>query len=82
MQKVINLIALLSGLVSATTVAGATYVYLQKDTLIESAKSQITKAVTESVTSALLGMVDSAVPELPKTTGGVVAPTTTGIPGL
>lgn len=82
MQKVINVIAILSGLVSATVVAGGTYAYLQKDAIIESAKSQITKAVTDSVSGALPGMIDSAVPELPKTTGGVVTPTTPGIPGL
>jgi len=82
MQKVINVIAILSGLVSAGAVAGATYAYLQKDALIESAKQQITKAVTESVTSALPGMIDKAVPELPSATGGVIAPTTTGLPKL
>jgi hypothetical protein len=69
MQKVINVLAVLSFLGTASIIGGGVYVYLQKDALIESAKERVTKAATEAVTSALPGLLDSAVPELPEVTG-------------
>ena len=82
MQKLINLIALLSGLVSLAVVGGGAYLYLNKDTLVEDARAKVTKAVTEAVTEALPGMIDGAMPEMPKMTGGALpatpTPTTTG----
>jgi phage tail protein X len=77
MQKLINLIALLSGLVSLSVVGGGAYLYLNKDTLVEDARVKVTKAVTEAVTEALPGMLDAAMPELPEVTGPAM-PTTTG----
>ena len=80
MQKVINALAVVSFLGVAGIVGGGTYVYLQKDTLIESAKAKITEAATEAITGALPGMMDSAMPELPSQTGGAIPalPSTTG----
>jgi hypothetical protein len=75
MQKLINGVALLSGLVSLAIVGGGAYLYTQKDALIESATAAATKAATEAVTSALPGMLDAAmpeVPELPSATGGAL----------
>ncbi len=75
MQKLINGVALLSGLVSLAIVGGGAYLYTQKDALIESATAAATAAATEAVTNALPGMLDSAmpeVPELPSATGGVI----------
>ena len=46
MQKVINAIALLSGLTSAALIGGSAYVLINKDAMIESAK----KAAIEQVT--------------------------------
>jgi len=72
MQKLINVIALLSGLTSAALIGGAGYVLMNKDAMIESAKSAAAKAATEAVAGALPGMLDAAmpeVPELPKATG-------------
>jgi len=69
MQKLINAVALLSGLVSLSVLGGGAYLYTQKDALIESATAAATKAATEAVTSALPGMMDSAMPELPGETG-------------
>jgi len=77
MQKLINLIALLSGLVSLSVVGGGAYLYLNKDTLIEDARTKVTKAVTEAVTEALPGMIDGAMPKMPEVTGPAM-PTTTG----
>ena len=72
MQKLINVVALLSGLTSLSLIGGGAYVYLNKDALIEQAKSAATKAATEAVAGALPGMLDASMPELPGATGGVI----------
>ncbi len=45
MQRIINVLALSSFLVSATVVGGGVYLYLNKDTLIEKAKSQVMESI-------------------------------------
>jgi len=78
MQKVINTIALLSGLVSLSLVGGGYYLYANKDAMIEDIRKKATEQVTKAITEALPGMVDAAMPEipapaeLPKETGGVL----------
>ena len=72
MQKLINALAVLSFLGTASIIVGGVYVYLQKDALIESAKEKITNAATEAIAGALPGMLDAAMPELPNVTGGAV----------
>ena len=69
MQKIINVVALASGLVSLSVIAGGSYLYLNKDTLMEDAREKITAAVTEAVTGALPGLVNDSVPSMPKVTG-------------
>jgi len=69
MQKLINGVALLSGLVSLSVVGGGVYLYMNKDVLVENAREKITVAVTEAVTGALPSLVDDAVPSIPETTG-------------
>ena len=81
MQKIVNIVALLSGLVSVGIVGGGTYLYLNKDALIESAKEQAIKQITSSVTEALPGMIQGAMPKIPSTTGGVMN-SKPAIPGL
>jgi len=72
MQKLINVIALLSGLTSAALIGGSAYVLLNKDALIDSAKDQAIEQVTKSVTEALPGMIKDQMPELPTSTGGAI----------
>ena len=72
MQKLINVVALLSGLTSLSLIGGSAYLLLNKDDLIEQAKSAAAKAATEAVTSALPGMLDAAMPEIPDVTGGAI----------
>ena len=75
MQKLVNVVALLSGLVSLSVLGGGVYLYFNKDAMIEDARAKATEAITEAITEALPGMIDSAmpeVPELPKETGGVL----------
>ena len=76
MQKLVNGIALLSGLVSLSVVAGGAYLYLNKDALVEDAKAKVTAAVTDAVAGALPGMLESAMPKppaLPSTTGPAIS---------
>ena len=81
MQKLVNAVALLSGLVSLSVVAGGAYLYLNKDAMIESAKEQAIKQVTETVAGALPGMIQGAMPKMPSATGGIID-TKPAIPGL
>ena len=75
MQKVINGIALFSGVVSLSLVVGGTMIYLNKDNIVEDLKTKLTTEITSAITNALPGLVDSAMPEIPEVptkTGGVM----------
>ena len=80
MQKLINVLAILSFAGTAGIVGAGAYVYTQKDALIENARNQITAAAGEAIAGALPGMMDSAMPELPSATGGAIPslPSSTG----
>jgi len=72
MQKVINLLAVLSFLGTASIIGGGYYLYTQKDPIIEDLTKKIVTAATETITEALPAMMDAAMPELPSTTGGAI----------
>jgi len=72
MQKVINVLAVVSFVGSASLIGGAGYLLLNREALIESVKEQVTKHATEAITNALPGMLDNAVPEVPSATGGAI----------
>jgi len=72
MQKVINVLALLSFAGTASIVGGGAYVYLNKDSIIENVKNQVAAAAGEAITGAIPGMIDGAMPELPGATGGAI----------
>ena len=72
MQKVINVLAVLSFLGTASIIGGGVYVYLQKDALIESAREKVAKAAAEAIAGALPGMLDASMPELPSSTGPAI----------
>jgi len=80
MQKLINVLALLSFTGTASIVGGGAYVYLNKDSIIENVKGQVASTAAEAISGALPGMMDSAMPELPGVTGDAIPslPTTTG----
>ena len=75
MQKVINVLAVLSFVGTAGIIGGGTVVYLRRDAIIEQVKENVAKAATEAIAEALPGMMDAALPELPAATGGAI-PTT------
>ena len=74
MQKVINVLAVLSFVGVAGIIGGGAYIYTQRDAMIENAKEKITNAATEAIAGALPGMLDAAMPELPSATGGIAVP--------
>ena len=74
MQKIVNVIAIASGVVSLTVVGIGGYVFIRKDAIIESAKERIQNAVLGSITPDLGGIAGDAIPDF---TGGAapLAPT-------
>ncbi len=67
MQKVVNIIAISSGVVSLAVVGSGLFIYLQRDKLVDSVKSQVLKSVTGSLPS----LVDTKFPSI---TGPALAP--------
>tara|TARA_Y100000033_G_C2716685_1_gene96155 strand:+ start:218 stop:487 length:270 start_codon:yes stop_codon:yes gene_type:complete len=75
MQKIINVLAVLSFVGTAGIIGGGTYLYLQKDAMIERVKENLANAAVEAVSGALPGLIDAAmpdIPELPEHTGGAI----------
>jgi len=77
MQGLFNLMALSSFLVSASLVGGGAYLYANKDKIITDVVDNAKAAVTEEITKALPGIIDSVVeipevPEVPTTTGPAI----------
>ena len=65
MQKIVNVLAIASGVVSAAVVASGVFVYVNRDSIIDSIKSQAIEAVTGSLGGGLggsLGAPDLATP--------------------
>ena len=77
MQKIINIVAIASGVVSIAIVGSGIFVYLQRDQLINKVKSQ----VLESVTGSLPSLVDTKLPSMtgPAQAGGAAG---LGVPSL
>ena len=78
MQKIVNIIAIASGVVSLSVIGSGLYVYLQRDQLVDSVKSQVLKSVTGSL-GGLAG--DAVTGKMPKTTGPAVGLGVPLIPG-
>ncbi len=65
MQKVINAIAIFSGIVSLATVRVAFYFYENKDALIEDVRTQVVQEVSKTISEVVSEVVKT--PEIPKT---------------
>ena len=57
MQKVINVLALVSFGVSAAVVAGGVYIYQNKEAITDNIKQQVVDAATSGVGDALPGLL-------------------------
>ena len=84
MQKIINVFALASAAVSVAVVASGVFVYVNRDSIVDSIKSQAIEAVTGSLGGGLggdlpIGTPDLAAPDNAATTpvpsGGLGVPT-------
>ena len=70
MQKIINGIAILSGIISLTVVGSGVVIYLQKDAIIENVKGKVMDAVMPDLGGDLGDMIPDttgpAIPNIPK----------------
>jgi hypothetical protein len=64
MQKIINVLAIASGIVSAAVVASGVFVYVNRDSIVDSIKSQAIEAVTGSLGGGLGGDLPVGAPDL------------------
>ena len=76
MQKIINVLALSSFVVSAAVVASGVFVYVNRDSIIDNIKSQAIEAVTGSLGGGLGGDLPVGAPDLaaPDTSASVPVP--------
>ena len=70
MQKIINGIAILSGVISLTVVGSGVVIYLQKDAIIDSVKEKVMSSVMPDLGGDLGDMIPDttgpAIPNIPK----------------
>ena len=71
MQKVVNVIALLSGLVSLGVLGGSFYLYKNVNVIVESAKQEAIREIAKSLPNIVNEMMP-AVPIVPSTTGPAI----------
>ena len=64
MQKIINVLAVASGLVSAAVVASGVFVYVNRDSIVDSIKSQAFEAVSGALGGGLGGDLPVGAPDL------------------
>ena len=74
MQKVVNFVALASGVVSLAVVGSGLFIYVNRDKLVDNVKSQI----MDSVTGSLPGLVDTKIPKMSGPAMTPPAPTSGG----
>ena len=67
MQKIVNVVAVASGVVSLAVVGSGLFVFVNRDKLVDNVKSQ----VMDAVVGALSPAIDK---QLPDVTGGVATP--------
>ena len=79
MQKVINVLAILSFVGTGSIIGTGAFVYFNRDVILEGVKENVTTAAIEAIADALPGLLDAAMPELPDATGNVIPPTTGGV---
>ena len=64
MQKIINVLAIASSVVSLSVVGGGVYLYTQKDAIIEDIKEKALGALSSGIGDALPGLVDTSIPDV------------------
>ena len=84
MQKVINVLAVVSFAVSGAVVASGVYVYVNKDTLIDKVKAEALASVGELLGTSQLGstLLNGAGEDVDVTDGALGADSALPIPAL
>ena len=80
LQKIVNGIAIASGVVSITVVGVAGYVFIRKDAIIENVKGKVMEAVSEKLSGALGGGLGLPAPSNPIAAPDSPATPPVGIP--
>ena len=71
MQKIVNGIAIASGLISLTVVGTIGYVFIRKDAIIENVKSKVMESVMGSVGDSLPDVMGDVLPDVTGPAGPV-----------
>ena len=74
MQKIVNVFALASAAVSVAVVASGVFVYVNRDSIVDSIKSQAIEAVTGSLGGGLGGDLPIGTPDLAPPAGQAAVP--------
>jgi len=74
MQKIINVLAVASGVVSAAVVASGIFVYVNRDSIVDSIKSQAIEAVGGALGGGLGGDLPVGTPDLAAPSDSANAP--------
>tara|TARA_R100000315_G_scaffold28714_1_gene11252 strand:- start:22 stop:267 length:246 start_codon:yes stop_codon:yes gene_type:complete len=77
MQKIVNGIAIASGIVSLTVIGLGGYVFIRKDAIIDSVKGKVMEAVSDKLGGALGGGLGLPAPSNP-----IAAPESPSIPSV
>ena len=77
LQKIVNGIAIASGVVSITVIGIGGYVFIRKDAIIENVKGKVMEAVSEKLSGALGGGLGLPAPSNP-----IAAPESPSIPSV
>ena len=73
-QKIVNVIAIASGVVSTAVIASGVLVYVNRDSIVDSIKSQAIEAVSGSLGGGLGGDLPIGAPDLAAPSDSATAP--------
>ena len=82
MQKIVNGIAIASGIISLTVVGTIGYVFIRKDAIIEHVKSKVMESVMGSVGDSLPDVVGDVLPDITGPAGPMPEGVGLGVPNF
>ena len=82
MQKIVNGIAIASGVISLTVVGTIGYVFIRKDAIIENVKSKVMESGMGSVGDALPDVVGDVLPDVTGPAGPMPEGVGLGVPSF
>ena len=82
LQKIVNGIAIASGVVSLTVIGIGGYVFIRKDAIIENVKSKVMESVMGSVGDSLPDVVGDVLPDTTGPAGAIPEGVGLGIPNF